>query len=294
MSNADIPMTVARALKLIDATGSVSEAARGLDVSQPAISKALAQLEQRIGTPLLRRGTRPLALTEEGKILADYAVRADLLQNQVLQDLEEAVNSRSGTVRLGSFGSSASFQVLPKTLAAFARKYPDISVEILEYPDGELRQVLDEGIVDIAVMTVPDDDSLDIAPIATDKLVALVEDGHEFAGLESVTAVDLSRYPFILTKGGSGPLVENWFAASGRSPKVVHTILQVNSILALVEAGLGVSIIAELALPENRGKCRAVPLAPEAPRTIGFVRKGRTARSRVVEQFWRFCECSEF
>ncbi|MCV0425806.1 MAG: LysR family transcriptional regulator [Roseibium sp.] len=290
MSETDIPMTVARALMLIDAKGSVSEAARSLGVTQPAISKGISQLEQRIGTPLLQRGTRPVALTGEGRIVADYAARADRLQQQFLQDLEEAVNSRSGTVRLGSFGSSASFQILPRTLAAFARQHPGVSVEIIEFPDGELRQVLEEGIVDLAVMTVPDDDSLDIAPIATDKLVALVGERHPLVRHEEVTAADLSNYPFILTKGGSGPLVESWFAAAGRSPKAAHTILQVNSILALVEAGLGVSIIAELALPENLGKCRVVQLSPEAPRTIGFVRKGKTARSKAVEQFWRFCE----
>lgn len=289
MNETDIPLTIARALRLIRETGSVSEAARSLNVSQPAISKGISQLEKRFGMPLLQRGARPLNLTDEGQMLADYAERAGLLQKQVLQNLDEAANNRLGTVRLGSFGSSASFQILPKTLAAFARMYPGISVEILEYPDDELRQMLEDGIVDMAIMTVPQDDGLDIIPVATDKLVAILEASHPLAEKLSVTAAELAAHPFIFTKGGSGPLVERWFAAAGQAPRTVHTVLQINSILALVEAGLGVSIIAELALPEGSGNYRALPLHPEAPRSIGFVRKEKSARSTAVDRFWKFC-----
>ncbi|MEM9632721.1 MAG: LysR family transcriptional regulator [Pseudomonadota bacterium] len=289
MNETDIPMTIARALQLIQETGSVSEAARSLDVSQPAVSKGISQLEKRFGTPLLQRGSRPLDLTEEGQVIADYAQRAGLLQKQVLQNLNESASNRVGTVRLGSFGSSASFQILPKTLAAFARRYPGISVEILEFPDGELRQMLEDGIVDMAVMTVPQEDGLEVVPVATDKLVAILEIGHPLAEKLSVSAAELAEYPFILTKGGSGPMVAGWFAAEGETPKTVHTILQINSILALVEAGLGVSVIAELALPESAGNYHVLPLQPEAPRSIGFVRKEKTARSAAVERFWQFC-----
>jgi DNA-binding transcriptional LysR family regulator len=293
MTQNDIPLTIARALNLIEETGSLSEAARMLSVTQPAISKGIAQLEKRLGTPLVRRGSRPLDLTEEGKALAQYAVQADLLRDRALKELSDAKSSRSGTVRLGSFGSSASFHILPRMLAAFARRFPGISVEVTEYPDVELRQVLEDGLVDLAVMTVPTEENLETLPIATDKLVALVSADHPLADRKSVLAADMAQYPFIMTKGGSGPLVEKWFASAGQEPKVVHTILQVNSIVALVKAGLGVSIIAELALPKPSHDCRILQLGPKAPRSIGFVRTERTARSRAVERFWQFCASIE-
>ncbi|CTQ55839.1 Hca operon transcriptional activator [Roseibium album] len=289
MTQNDIPLTIARALNLIEETGSLSEAARMLSVTQPAISKGIAQLEKRLGTPVMRRGCRPLDLTEEGKALAQYAVQADLLRDRALRDLTDARSSRTGTVRLGSFGSSASFHILPGALAAFARLYPRTSVEVVEYPDTELQQALEDGLVDLAVMTVPTQENLEVLPIATDKLVALVSADHPLADRKSVSAVDMAQYPFIMTKGGSGPLVEKWFASAGQEPKIVHTILQVNSIVALVEAGLGVSIIAELALPKPSLDCQTLQLSPKAPRSIGFVRTERTARSRAVERFWQFC-----
>jgi DNA-binding transcriptional LysR family regulator len=293
MTQNDIPLTIARALNLIEETGSLSEAARALNVTQPAISKGIVQLEKRVGTSLMRRGSRPLALTEEGKALAQYAVQADLLRDRALQDLSDARSSRTGTVRLGSFGSSASFHILPGALAAFTRLHPGISVEVVEYPDTELQQALEDGLVDLAVMTVPREENLEVLPIATDKLVALVSADHPLADRKGVSAADMAQYPFIMTKGGSGPMVEKWFASAGLEPKVVHTILQVNSIVALVEAGLGVSVIAELALPKPSHDCRILQLNPKAPRSIGFVRTERTARSKAVERFWQFCASIE-
>lgn len=289
MNAADIPQSVARALALIRSLGSVSEAARNLGVSQPAVSKGIAQLERSLGTALLRRGSRPLALTEEGVVLADYAQRADLLQSQVLARLEDARSSRTGTVRLGSFGSSASFQILPGTLSKFARACPGIRVEILEFPDEELERAIEDGIVDLAIMSLPDGDALEIASVARDRLVGLVSDTHPLAARNPVTPQEMGSHPFILTKGGSAPLVQRWFAASGVEPQVTHTILQVNSICALVEADLGISIIAELALPKRQGRYRVLELSPEAPRSFGFVRKPGTARSHAAEQFWQFC-----
>ncbi|MCK7610953.1 LysR family transcriptional regulator [Roseibium sediminicola] len=285
----DIPLSIARALDLIGTTGSVSEAAKRLGVTQPAISKGIAQLEARFGVNLVRRGSRPLTLTEEGEALARYARQEDLARQVTLGALEDARHNRSGTVRLGSFGSSASFHILPKTLAAFAGKYPGIAVEVLEFPDEELRKALEDGIVDMAILSVEQEENLEIVPITSDKLVALVPLTDPLGGKSLLTAPDLAGRPFILTKGGSGPLVERWFAQAGVAPNIAHTILQVNSIVALVQAGLGVSIMAELALPDVSGKCRVLPLDPVAPRVIGWARTGKTFKSNAAETFWKFC-----
>lgn len=289
MPEFEVPITVARALRHIQMSGSVSEAARHLGISQPAISKGISQLEDRLGTPLLRRGVRPILLTDEGSIVAAYAERADHIRDQMLRNLDDARNNREGSVRLGSFGSSASFQILPKTLAAFARAYPGISVEIREYPDDDLRRALEDDLVDLAILSLREEDDLDVIEIANDKLVALVCLDHPLADRARLKADDLVDIPFIMTKGGSGPLVEDWFLKAGCTPRVAHTILQVNSIIALVETNLGVSVIAERALPMVPGRYRVLPLDPEAPRSIGFARKQQTPRSSAVSRFWTFC-----
>ena len=292
--SSDLPLTVARALDLIGRTGSVSGAAQTLGITQPAVSKGIAQLEARLGLSLLKRGSRPLTLTEEGEALARFARQADLAQAQALGALEDARTNRSGTVRLGSFGSSASFHILPKTLAAFARKHSGIFVEVLEYPDDELRKMLQDGVVDVAILSAAEADLFDVLPIMSDTLVALLPLHHPLAARPHLTASDLAGDPFILTKGGSGPLVDQWFAQAGVAPRVAHSILQVNSIVALVQAGLGVSVIAERALPDVSSKCRVLPLDPVAPRRIVFARSGKAFRAQAVDTFWRFCSRLEF
>jgi len=289
LNRRDIPLSIVRALDLIGTKGSVSAAAKTLGLTQPAISKGIGQLETRLGVSLLQRGARPLKLTEEGEVLARYARQEHLVREQALAALEDTRHNRSGTVRLGSFGSSASFHILPKMLTAFARTSPGISVEILEYPDEALRKALEDGVVDIAILSVEDDERLEVLPVTEDQLVALVPLADPLSERPYVSARDLAARPFILTKGGSGPLVERWFAQAGVEPLVAHTILQVNSIVALVQAGLGVSVMAELALPDVTGKCRVLPLSPAVPRTIGLARTGRTFRSHAAEAFWRFC-----
>ncbi|WP_420338515.1 LysR family transcriptional regulator [Roseibium sp.] len=279
-----------RALRIIEETGSVSEAARALGISQPAVSKGIAQLEKRFGLDLLIRGARPLGLTEEGQALAAFARQADLLQDKALRHLQDVRRDKIGTVRLGSFGSSASFHILPRLLGAFGRKFPGVDVEILEFPDADLETVLRNGGVDAAILADPHKADLDILPLVSDELVALVRDDHPLAVRSTVRAEDLCQDPFILTKGGSAPLVEKWFAAAGQTPKVAHTILQVNSILALVKAGLGVSIIAKLALPSEPVGVKVLPLTPTAPRSIILARIDKAPRSRAAQTLWQFCE----
>ncbi|MEP3300996.1 MAG: LysR family transcriptional regulator substrate-binding protein, partial [Roseibium sp.] len=108
----------------------------------------------------------------------------------------------------------------------------------------------------------------------------------------AATAKALGKEPFIFTKGGSGPLVETWFSNAGVRPNIVHSILQVTSIASCVRAGLGNSIIAQLAVPENFGGLKVVPLSPAVRRDIVYARELNGFRSRAAEVFWRFCEMS--
>ncbi|WP_153771026.1 LysR family transcriptional regulator [Labrenzia sp. CE80] len=288
----EIPISVARGLALIQEHGSVSAAARELAISQPALSKGIAQLEKRLHLTLLRRGTRPLELTEEGSAIALYALKADQLLGSTLHGLEESRRNRVGVVRVGSSGASATTHILPKALRQFRQAYPDIGVEIVEYTDQALLSALRDGLVDCGVMANPSENDLEVLSIASDELVALLPEHSDLAKSGSVTAKALGKEPFIFTKGGSGPLVDKWFAKAGVRPYIVHSILQVTSIASCVRAGLGNSIIAQLAVPENFGGLKVVPLLPTVRRDIVYARELSGFRSRAAEIFWRFCELS--
>ena len=289
----DVPVLALRALPEILQSGSISAAARNLGVSQPAVSKSIAQLEDHLGVEMLRRGKMPLLLTDEGMALARYVERDVLLRKQVLDDVAAARRLRKGIVRIGSFGASASTHLLPRLIADLRRLHSGIEVEIHEVPDLDVLAALRAGTVDVGVVVDPADD-LETVAAGTDKLVALVSDAHPLAGKTCVDPVELAAQPFIMTKGGSEPMVRAWFAHGEQVPEIRHTVQQITSILALVRIGLGVSIIAERALPETHANVCVIPLSPNAPRSVYFARMRGGVRSAAVGALWNIVEQSDF
>lgn len=275
-----------RLLLLVAQTGNLTEAARACGVSQPAASKAIARAEAQSGLALMRRDRRPLSLTAEGRILADHAQRQADMARALNQLLEESRGRGRGVVRIASFGPSASTHILPGLVAAVTRRHPMLSVEISESADQLSLLALRDGLADFAIAVQNDAPDLEMIVLARDQLVALVPLGDPLAQPGAVDAATLSQRDFILTKGGSEPLVRAWFARSGHEPSVRHRIQQITSILAMVRAGMGVSMIAEMAVPETHAGVAVVPLTPEQPRTICLARRQGSFAFHAAKLLW--------
>jgi DNA-binding transcriptional LysR family regulator len=281
-----IPALALRLLPLLHQSGNFSEAARALNVSQPAASKAIARAEELCGLPLVIRGRRPAVLTAEGQILAEHALRQDELAQQTAKRLHESRANGNGLVRIASFGASASTHILPGLVAAVARRRSGVLIEITERTDQPALQALRDGLVDFAIVVENDAQDLELMPLARDRLVALIRTKDPLAQRASLDAKTLSAPPFILSKGGSEPLIRAWFARSGHEPSIHHAIQQITSILAMVRAGMGVAIIAEMAVPETHAGVVVVPLSPGFPRTICLARRTGGFSSHAAEIVW--------
>jgi DNA-binding transcriptional LysR family regulator len=275
-----------RLLLFIAQTGNLTEAARACGVSQPAASKAIARAETQSGLALLRRDRRPLSLTAEGRILAEYAQRQLDMARAVKHVLEESRVRGRGVVRIASFGPSASTRILPGLVAAATRRHPMLNVEISESADQLSLLALRDGLADFAISVEDDAPDLEMIVLERDKLVTLVPSGDPLAQCVAVDAATLSRRDFILTKGGSEPLVRAWFARTRHEPSVRHSIQQITSILAMVRAGMGVSMIAEMAVPETHAGVAVVPLMPEQPRAICLARRQGSFASHAAQLLW--------
>ena len=275
-----------RLLLVVSQTGNLTEAARVCGISQPAASKAIARAETQSGLTLVRRDRRPLSLTAEGRILADYAQRQEDLTLAVRRVLEESRVQGRGVVRIASFGASASTHILPGLVAAVTRRRPMLRVEIAESADQLSLEALRDGLADFAIAVEDDAPDLEMVPLARDRLVALVRHNDPLARAGMVDAAALSRQEFILTKGGSEPLVRAWFARTGHEPSVRHNIQQITSILAMVRTGMGVSVIAEMAVPDTHAGVAVIPLTPEQPRVICLARRHGSFASHAAELLW--------
>jgi DNA-binding transcriptional LysR family regulator len=280
---------VLRALQSIRETGSVSKTAHVLGVTQSAISRSISKYEKAIGLQVLRRDARPLNLTEEGLLVVAHAAEIDRSIRTLDDRLRALRQGKEGVVRIGSFGSSATSRILPALLTKFAKRYPGISVSIVEGSDERTREDLLQGNVDVAVLGDPVDD-VDAIPIATDELVALMPEGSALCARSYISPADLDNMPFIMTLAGSEPIILDWFKDAGTFPNIKHRIQQTHSILSLVRAGMGVAVVTSLSLPDTHPDITIKPLRPTTKRQIHVVKKAGPANSKAVGIFWGFLD----
>ncbi|HMD31263.1 MAG TPA: LysR substrate-binding domain-containing protein, partial [Candidatus Acidoferrales bacterium] len=262
-------------------TGSFSRAAQQVHVSQPSLSQQIRKLEDEFGARLFDRLGRSVRLTELGQAFLPRA-------RAVLRDLEAArgeVNERKaatdGPVCVGVIPTIAPY-FLPPLLAVFLRKYPRVRLTVVEEITPMLLERLRAGSVDVAVVALPLNvrgSEFEAVPLAVENLFAVLPRGHALAGRRKISLDDLHDEPFLLLRDGHC-FRETAVAACKRArlhPQIVFETGQFSSILSMVSAGLGVSIVPAMAV-EKRPGCRFIPLADErAARTIGAVTlKGRS------------------
>ena len=286
----NIPSLVPKLLLQLLEVGNITNAAMMLGVSQPAASKALRRAEHLVGTELVRRDSRPLILTAEGKLIAEYARQQQRQKELLVQQLGTIKKDGAGLIRIASFGASASTHILPNLIRTISQRLPQLKVEILEFTDKDALSALREGRVDFAVIVDKEHLDLDIIPTTIDRLVALVHEEDSLAKQSTLSREDIMSRDFILTKGGSESLIREWFSSPDVHLKVKHTAVQLTSILALVRARLGISIVAELAVPEVHPNVSVIPLTPEHPRRICLAKRSGSFYSNAARRAWKHFE----
>jgi DNA-binding transcriptional LysR family regulator len=248
-------------------------AASKLGISQSAVSHALKSLERELGVDLLVRHQSAIELTEIGRQLLLRTREILGLSEAMRQEIAAARGLNRGSLRIGSFGPTSSLKFLPVILDAYCKRYPGIDVYVEEGGDSDVVQWILERRVDAGFVVLPDE-RFDTVSLVEDQLVALIPADHALARKRSVTLAELCDSPFIMTEAGCAALIEPLFVAAGLVPKVRYRIAQVITILGMVERGDGVSIVAELALPDRLAETHSglvkLPLRPAARRRVGL------------------------
>lgn len=271
-------------LALVSSDG-IAGAGAKLGMSPSATSHALKALETALGTELVDRNASGIALTFTGEHVLPH-VRDVFASLQLVQATALAgAELKTGLLRLGSFGASATIRVLPPLLERFKARYPGVDVVVMERPDELTSRDLLERRLELAAVTLPKAE-FDTQTLAIDELVAVLPAGHPLAQLDVVPLKGMTADPFIMTLAGSQSLVTRLFTKHGLRPRVAYELLQLMSILELVAAGRGVSVLAKLALPDRYEGIVVRPLAPGASRRIGLVCLNDSRLSPVARAFW--------
>ncbi|WPL82788.1 LysR family transcriptional regulator [Bordetella hinzii] len=272
-------------LSLVSAEG-IAGAGAKMGMSPSATSHALRALETALGTELIDRNTPGVALTYTAEQVLPH-VRDVFASLQLIQATALAgAELKSGFLKLGSFGASATIKVLPPLLERFKARYPGIEVLVTEKPDEQTSRDLIERRLELAVVTLPKSE-LETQTLAVDELVAVLPQDHPLTALETVHVGQLTGEPFILTRAGSQELVTRLFARHDLSPRVGYEVLQLMSILELVSKGKGISVLAKLALPERYPGTVFRPLVPSTTRRIGLACLNQQRLSPAAKAFWQ-------
>jgi LysR family hydrogen peroxide-inducible transcriptional activator len=270
-------------------TGSFTRAAQQTHVSQPSLSQQIRKLEDELGARLFDRLGRTVQLTELGRTFLPRA-RAVLRDLEAARsDVAEKKASISGPISVGVIPTIAPY-FLPPILATFARKFPEVRVTVSEEITPLLLERLRVGSMDAAIAALPlaarAHEFLSF-PLLEEKLFAVLPRRHRLARQRTVSLAQLHDDSFVLLRDGHC-FRDTAFAACKRArlnPKVIFESGQFSSILSMVGAGLGVSIVPAMAV-EKRVGCCYVPLADErAARTIGAVTLNGRSATRATEAF---------
>jgi DNA-binding transcriptional LysR family regulator len=272
-----------RAFIAVAECGSFGEASRRLHLSQPGVSRAVQSLEGELGAPLLVRGRGFVSLTPLGEraLVRGRTIVAEA--DAMRQELDEQRGIASGRVRLGSM-PSVSAAVLPGLLAQLERRHPALTVTVLDGHDDELVAWARDGMVDLAVVAA-EHAALEQQPLLTDEFFAVLPADHALAERPSVDPRALADEPFILTQAGCEGLVLSALAAAGVVPNVRYQVTEASSILAMVDEGLGVSIMPGLAAQDRPSSVVLRPLRPRAERRLSLAYAPRQALSPACNAF---------
>lgn len=272
-------------LTLISSDGIASGGAK-LGMSASATSHALRTLEETLGAELIDRNASGVRLTSTGEQILPH-VRDVFSSLQLVQaNALAGAELKTGLLRLGSFGASATTKVLPALMERFRSKYPGVDVIVTEKPDELTTQDIIERRLELGVVTLPKPD-FDTQTLAIDELVAVLPCDHHLAKLDVVPLKAMTFDPFIMTRAGSKSLVTKLFSRNNLNPRVMYELLQLMSILELVSQGKGISMLAKLALPKHYPGVVFKPLSPGASRRFGLACLNEKKLSLAARAFWQ-------
>lgn len=255
------------------ALGSFSAAAEKLNLSQPAVSLQIRQLERRMGVVLIERVGRRAKPTAAGTELLGHVGQIEAAVSVALDGMARHATGAMGRVRLGT-GATACIFLLPPILRDLRQRFPTLEITVSTGNTADIVKAVDENLIDVGLVSLPVSGRiLEITPVLDDEFVVIAP--PEMALPARVTAAALSGLPVLLFEPGGNTrrIADEWFARGGVSLKPVMSLGSVEAIKELVGAGLGCAVLPGMAVrtAKDRGALVVRPLSPRLHRKLAVV-----------------------
>lgn len=260
------------ALQKIIELGSFTKAANALGYTQSSISQMIASLENELSIKLLTRSRHGVKLTIEGAELYPFIERSIYQYQAMREKAKEIRGLETGIIRVGTI-SSITCHWMPMLIKGFKEKYPNVQFLFHQGDYTLIPEWIRAGAVDFGFITPYIGTELITEIIKDGEMLAVLPKNHLLAGEKNIHLSDIAKEPFILLEEGqySEPMAA--FEAAGIKPDIKYTIHDDYAIMTMVEAGLGISILAELMLRRTNFDNVCLPIDPPVRRTLAVAYK---------------------
>ena len=265
-------------------TGSITQTANELGYTQSAVSKMIADLESEWQVKLLTRGRSGIELTSDGLTLLP-AIRAVVKEyNELGFTVSELHGLRSGLLRIGCF-TSLSTSVLPRILKSFHRNYPNIRIQLFNGEYGDISGWLRRGTVDCGFLAMPAAPEFETTFLLRDSIVAILPEGHPLAGESRFPVHRLTSEDFIKLNETPDMEIDRFLDSLPERPNIAYEATNDFALMAMVESGLGVSVVHDLILHPRRYRVVRLPLDVTQFRDVGLAIKRGAEPSSITKLF---------
>jgi DNA-binding transcriptional LysR family regulator len=264
--------------------GSLTKAADFMGFTQSAVSHTINSLEDEFGFLLLTRSRSGVKLTVNGEQMVK-TIREVLKWNEHLEQEVASIHGLEiGTIHIGTF-TSVSVHWLPGILKDFQQDYPNIDFKIKE---GNYRQMEDwiaEGKIDCGFLSLPTRDMFDVIPLQKDQMLVVLPTDHPLSSESVLTLSQIEKEPFIMPSKGSDDDINRVLEKASIKPDIKFKVGDDYAIMAMVEKGLGISILPELVLRGQQRNIRIVELEEPSYRSLGIAVNSLKHVSPAVRRF---------
>jgi DNA-binding transcriptional LysR family regulator len=288
--NMNFDLADLRAFVALAELESFRAAAEALHLSQPALSRRIGKLEDALGVRLFDRTTRSVNLTAVGR---DFARKArdllDELENTLL-GIRDVAAKRTGEVTVACV-PSAVYYFLPGVMKQYHERYPMIRVRVVDEDANAVLSTVIRGEADFGLNFIgTQEPEIEFEPVLKEPFVAACRRDHPIARKRKISWAELNEHDYMTVAKSSGNrlLIDLALTDIPARPRWFYEVRHVSTLVALVEAGLGVAAVPRLAMPlTDHPTLVSVPLIdPAITRTVGLIRRRGRSLSPAAQQLY--------
>jgi len=265
-------------------TGSFTKAAEVLGYTQSSVSQMIASLEDELSIKLLKRSRKGIKLTLEGEAIYPHIERTIMQYKGIKEKVNEIKGLDVGIIRIASYASISCYW-MPQLIKGFKQLYPNIKFDLYQGDFDSTHEWINSGAVDFAFISPRAAEGLELITIKEGNYLALLPIDHRLASQSVVNLEDLAREPFIMLEEGIYSESMKAFKKMGLEPNTNYRIHDDYTIMAMVEAGFGVSLLAELMLHRTNYNLALRPTKPTIIRKIAIGYKDKESLSIASQKF---------